>query len=155
MSGKLGAGRVVDTSVAVKWFFDEPLSAAALEILRDARSGANPLVVPDLIYPEFGNAVRKRVVRHGLAPEDGALIVAAFSRLPFRDVLPSRPLLPGAYRLAIEHDCTVYDAVFLAAGSTTRSELVTADEQLYRAVAGKIARVKWLGGEAPARPDRR
>jgi predicted nucleic acid-binding protein len=137
---------VVDTSVAVKWFFEEPDSSAALEILRDARSGDRLLLVPDLIFAELGNAIRKRVVRDGLAPEDGALIVAAFSRLPFGAVLRTPPLLPAAYRLALEHGCTVYDAVFLAVSSTAGVGLITADERLYRAVAGKLPGIERLGG---------
>lgn len=146
MSRREPAALVVDTSVAVKWFFEEPESLAALQILRDARSGATLLLVPDLIFPEFGNAVRKRVVRDGLAPDDGALIVAAFSRLPFGAVLRTPPLLPAAYRLALEHDCTVYDAVFLAVSSTARVGLITADERFYRAVAGKLPGIERLGG---------
>lgn len=140
---------VVDTSVAVKWFFDEPLSDAAIEILTSARTGRRALMVPDLVYPEFGKAVRKRVVRDGLGPEDGALILAAFVRLPFDDVLPSRPLLPAAYRLALEHGCTVYDALFLATARGAGAELVTADERLHRSVGAATVDVIWLGHAPP------
>ncbi len=136
---------MVDTSVAAKWFFDEPLSEPAVAILESARSHDRPLVAPDLIYPELGNVVRKRVVRDGLDPEEGALIVAAFARLPFADVIPGRPLLAGSYRLALTHGCTVYDAVFLATARQVGGELVTADERFYRAVVDGAADVTWLG----------
>ena len=138
---------MVDTSVAMKWFFDEPQSDAAVGVLESARSGARAMAVPDLIYPELGNAVRKRVVRDGLDPEDGALILAAFVRLPFDDVVPSRPLLPAAYRLALEHACTVYDALFLATARQAGADLVTADERLYRSVGEAAIDVIWLGDE--------
>lgn len=140
-SGRL----VVDTSVAVKWFFDEPLSEPALAVLEAARSGAASLLAPDLIYPEFGNAVRKRALREGVATVDGAAIVAAFTRVPFATVTPSRPLVPAAYRLALEHGCTVYDAVFLAAAGHLAADFVTADERLYRAVGARVAGLRWLG----------
>ncbi len=78
--------------------------------------------------------------------------MAAFSRLPFRAVLRTGPLLPAAYRLALEHGCTVYDAVFLAVSATARVELITADERLYRAVAGKLAGIQWLGGDGQQEP---
>lgn len=136
---------VVDTSVAVKWFFDEPLSERALAILEACRSGAESLLAPDLIYLEFGNAVRKRVLKKELAPEDGAVIVAAFTRVLFEAVLQSRSLLPSAYRLALEHGCTVYDAVFLAAASQTSADCVTADERFYRTVGDRVTSLHWLG----------
>ena len=140
-----GARLVVDTSVAVKWFFDEPLSESALAVLEAGRSGAASLFAPDLIYPEFGNAVRRRALREGLDPVDGAAIVGAFFHLPFAAVAPSRPLLPAAYRLALEYGCTVYDAVFLAAANQLAADFVTADERLYRAVDGRIAGLRRLG----------
>jgi predicted nucleic acid-binding protein len=136
---------VVDTSVAVKWFFDEPLSEHALGILEVCQSGAASLLAPDLIYLEFGNAVRKRVLRDELAPEDGASIVAAFTRLVFETVFESRSLLPASYRLALQHGCTVYDAVFLAVASQLGADCVTADERFYRAVGGRVANLHWLG----------
>ena len=139
---------VVDTSVAVKWFFDEPESSAAVNLLEEARAGRLALVVPDLVYPEFGNAVRKRVVRDGLAPEDGAVVVAAFTRVAFHAVLPTRLLVPAAYRLALESGATVYDAIFLAAAGRAKAALVTADERLYRAASDGAVGVRRLGGDS-------
>ncbi len=129
---------VVDTSVAVKWFFDEQDSQAALAILEGGRSGDRALVVPDLIYLEFGSVVRRRVQRAELAPEDGAVVVAAFTRIPFAQVLPTRPLLPAAYRLALEYGCTVYDAVFIAAASQAAADCVTADKRLYNKAGERV-----------------
>ncbi len=101
--------------------------------------------MPDLIYPEFGNAVRKHVVRDALAPEDGALIVAAFTRIPFASVLACRPLLAAAYSMAVRHNCTVYDAVFLAVAAQTGADCVTADERLYRVAGASFSGLRWLG----------
>ena len=136
---------LVDSSVAVKWFFDEPHSERALAILEAGRSGDASLLAPDLIYSEFGNAVRKRVLREELTAEDGAIIVAAFTRIPFEQLLQTRLLLPTAYRLALEHGCTVYDAVFIAAASQAGADLVTADGRLYQAVGSHVAGIRWLG----------
>lgn len=145
MTGAIGTPLVVDTSVAVKWFFHEPRSDQAVAILEACRAGAQELLVPDLIYAEFGNAVRKRVLRDGLAPEDGAVIVAAFRRLPFEAVVASRTLWPAAYRLALEYGCTVYDAVFIMAASQMGADCVTADEELYRAVSEHVPSLRCLG----------
>ena len=136
---------VIDTSVAAKWFLREPLSERAVAILEAARSGAVSLLAPDLIYPEFASAVRKHVRRGPLAPEDGAIIVAAFAQIPFEAVFPSRPLAAAAYRIAQQYGCTVYAAVFIAAASQAAADLVTADEKLYRSVGSGISSVRWLG----------
>lgn len=139
---------VVDTSVAVKWFFEEPHTPEASSVLDALRAGAYRAVVPDLIYAEFANAVWKRVVREGLDTEEGAIAVATFERLPLESVA-SPPLLLAAYRLAVEHRRTVYDGLFLALSGLAEAELVTADEALYRAVHPRLARVLWLGEWRP------
>jgi len=145
MTGATGTPLVVDTSVAVKWFFHEPRWEEAVAILEACRTGGQELLVPDLIYPEFGNAVRKRVLRDGLAPEDGSVIVAAFRRLPFETVIASRTLWPAAYRLALEYGCTVYDAVFIVTASQMGADCVTADEDLYDAVSEHVGGLRCLG----------
>ena len=66
------ASLVIDTSVAVKWFFDEPHTPEALRVLAACRAGSRRPLAPDLIYPEFGNAVWKRVIQRQLDAEDGA-----------------------------------------------------------------------------------
>ena len=138
----------VDTSVVVKWFFDEPHAADALRLRERCRTGGWVAVAPDLIYPEFGNVVWKRVVFEGLDPEDGAAVLAAFSALPL-EIVPSLPLLPTAYRLGVELRQSVYDGVFLAASLAAEADFVTADEALYQAVRGRFPRVRWL----PTWPD--
>lgn len=134
--------------MAVKWFFEEPHTPEALSVLDALRAGAYRAVVPDLIYAELANAVWKRVVREGLDPEDGAVVVSTFARLPL-EATPSPPLLPTAYRLAVEHRRTVYDGLFLALSQLAGAELVTADEALYRAVHPHLAPVLWLGEWRP------
>ncbi len=135
---------VVDTSVAVKWFFDEPHSAQALKLLDSFRAGTLRPLAPDLIYPEFANAVRKRVALDRLSPEDGAAIMATFLALPF-EITASFPLLLSAYRLAVEHRRSVYDALFLTLSLEAGADLVTADEPFYQAVHAHLPHVGWLG----------
>ena len=135
---------VVDTSVAVKWFFDEPHSAQALKLLETFKEGTLRPLAPDLIYPEFANAVWKRVALDRLSPEDGAAIIATFLALPF-EISSSFPLLLPAYRLAMEHRRSVYDALFLALSLETGADIITADQVLYRAVHTHLPHIWWLG----------
>lgn len=133
----------IDTSVAVKWFFDEPHSEKALELRELFRQGACSPVGPDLIYPEFANAVWTRVVFEGLDPHDGEAVLTAFAAIPF-EVVPSLSLLPRAYRLGVDYRQTIYDALFLAVSLAMDADFVTADEPFYQAVRSSFPRVRWL-----------
>jgi predicted nucleic acid-binding protein len=135
---------VVDTSVAVKWFFDEPYSAQAFYLLDAFRQGRFRPLAPDLIYPEFANVVWKRVAPDRLSPEAGAAAITTFLALPI-EITPSPVLLVPAYRLALEHEQSVYDALFLALSLDAGADLVTADEALYQTVRPHFPQVRWLG----------
>jgi predicted nucleic acid-binding protein len=124
----------------------ERFPTARLPPGRIASGDLGPLrpLAPDLIYPEFANAVWKRVGRDRLSPEDGTAIIATFLALPF-EITSSSSLLVPAYRLAVEHRRSVYDALFLALGLEAGAEVVTADEPLYQAVHAHLPHVWWLG----------
>ncbi len=133
----------VDTSVAVKWFFEEPYSDQALRLREFFQTGVYSPVGPDLIYPEFANVVWKRVAFEGLDPEDGEAVITAFTSLPF-EIVPSLPLLATAYRLGLEHRQSIYEALFLAVSLTMDADFVTADEPLYQAVQSRFPSARWL-----------
>lgn len=134
---------VVDTSVALKWFFDEPYSEQALRLLDAFREGSARVLAPDSIYPEFANAVWKRIASDRLDIEAGAVTITAFLALPI-EITPSPLLLISAYRLALEHRHSVYDALFLALSLEAGADLMTADEALYRTMRRQFPRVRWL-----------
>ncbi|MDD5153223.1 MAG: type II toxin-antitoxin system VapC family toxin [Desulfovibrionales bacterium] len=137
------ASIVLDTSVAIKWFFKEPYEKEAL-LLRDAfREGACPLFAPDLIYPEFANTVWKRVNFNNLAPEEGIRIIRIFQRVPL-EIAASRDLLEEAFSIAGQHKCTVYDALFLALGNERSCRIITADRKFYEAVSVTFPNMMWI-----------
>jgi predicted nucleic acid-binding protein len=125
---------VVDTSVAAKWFFDEPGTTQALQLLEAFRSGRSQVLAPDLIYSEFANVVWKRVVLGSLSAEDGMDVVEAFEQLPV-EATAARGLAASAYGFAVRFSITVYDAMFVTLSRLTTADLVTADVSLYRKVA--------------------
>jgi len=135
---------VVDTSVAVKWFFDEPYSREALRLLEAFEQGRLRPLAPDLIYAEFANAVWKRVVSAHVRAEDGEAVIAAFLDLPL-EVTPSPLVLQPAYRLALEHRQSIYDALFLALSLQAGADLVTADRAFYESVNAGFPQVRWVG----------
>lgn len=96
------------------------------------------------ISPAFAYAVWKRVALDRLSPEHGAAIITTFLALPF-EITASFPLLLPAYRLAVEHRRSVYDALFLALSLETGADIVTAEEPLYQAVHAHLPHVRWFG----------
>ena len=64
---------VVDASVAAKWFLPEVHSDDALRLL----DTPSRLLVPDLLYPEVGNTLWKRVGKKELSVEQAVEIIEA------------------------------------------------------------------------------
>jgi predicted nucleic acid-binding protein len=134
---------VVDSSVAIKWFVVEPLSADAHRLLNDYQSGAIDFVAPDLICAEIGNIVWKKQRFQGLAAADAQQIIDAFLKFTFTFV-SSADLLDAAVRLAVAYQRTVYDALYLALSVRENCRFVTADEKLVNAMGGTFSQLVWV-----------
>ncbi|MFN3649267.1 MAG: type II toxin-antitoxin system VapC family toxin [Armatimonadota bacterium] len=120
---------IPDSSVAVKWVLPEPDSQQARELLEAYTRGELELTVPDLAFAEVGNILWKRSRFHGLSAADALAAVAAFSALSIPSVA-NRELLDDAVPLALTHQISVYDALFIALAQRLGGTLVTADERL-------------------------
>ena len=124
---------VVDSSVAIKWFVTEPYSVEAHYILEEYQAGTLTLLAPDLLYAEVGNIVWKKHRFQGLAAEEAEEVLAAFRLVTF-SVTSCAALLEEAYRLAVPHQRTVYDAMYLALSLREHCRWVTADERIVNAL---------------------
>lgn len=122
---------VVDASVALKWFVPEVLTDEAVSLL-DA--GAE-LLAPDLLYPEAGNILWKKVGRGEIEPRDARDILAALGRVPV-SVVSSSLLVEAALEIALAHRRTVYEALYVALAVARESVLITADDRLSTALRG-------------------
>lgn len=133
---------VVDASVVAKWFVREVYSQQALALLRKEHAFA----APDLILPELGNVLWKHHRLQEMSHDEATRILDEFLALPI-DIHPSGPLLHSAWRLAVDHDRTVYDCLYLALAIHQNCPLVTADRRLARALAkGPLAgHIRWIG----------
>jgi len=135
---------VVDSSVVVKWLVVEPYSTEARRLLSDYQSGSLTLLAPDLLYAEIGNIIWKKHRFQGLAAADAQLIIDTFRTLSFT-ITPTSLLLDDAYRLAIVHQRTVYDGMYLALSIREKCRLVTADEKFVNALASSFPNMVWVG----------
>ncbi|MDE8652971.1 type II toxin-antitoxin system VapC family toxin [Novosphingobium album (ex Liu et al. 2023)] len=114
--------RIVDTSVAIKWFVIEADHEAAKALI------GQDLVAPDILVAEMSNAIWKKC---RLGQMDRAQAALAQSMVgSFIELLPSVPLAERALRIAIELDHPVYDCFFLALGEMLDLRVMTADRRL-------------------------
>ncbi|QQS31688.1 MAG: type II toxin-antitoxin system VapC family toxin [Acidobacteriota bacterium] len=134
--------RVVDASVAVKWYVPETLNHQADTLLTQS----DVLYAPDLVIPEFGNIIWKKIRRSELTEGEGTAIVKAFSRSGLR-IRAHRPVAHSAFVGACLSGQTVYDWTYLALAISLSCEFVTADRKFYDSLSGTSLgkHLKWLG----------
>jgi predicted nucleic acid-binding protein len=125
---------IVDASIAIKWFIDEPGSDAARRLWQ----GESDLLAPDLIVPEVCNAAWRKV-RLGQADPAQAMQIAARLRHGVLELQSTSALAPRAVELALELDHPVYDCFYLALAEAQRAALVTADRRL----EGRLRGTSW------------
>jgi predicted nucleic acid-binding protein len=92
---------------------------------------------------ELGNALWKLVRRGRIASAEAAKALWAVQNLEI-PTIPSFDLVPQALQIALAYDRTVYDSLYVALATTSRTEFVTADGRLANALAAYFP-VKWLG----------
>lgn len=111
---------VIDASVAVKWFLTEAGSAEARG-LRDAHKlGDVLLIAPEFILAETLNTLRYKGRELRLALETLTSEQMHLVRFDTR-------LLASACELALEHDLSIYDSLYVAVANRYGAELITAD----------------------------
>jgi predicted nucleic acid-binding protein len=119
---------LVDTSVIVKWFLDEPGREAALNVL-DSDERLDCL---DFGLAEIANVLWRRVRKKDIVFGQAQSALVELDEI-FVSVHPSSPLLERGLELARQLDHSVYDCLFLAAAmAETDTVLVTADEKFFR-----------------------
>ncbi|MGH6916162.1 MAG: type II toxin-antitoxin system VapC family toxin, partial [Geminicoccaceae bacterium] len=100
---------VVDASVAIKWFIQEPDRAAARRLLEPDKR----LVAPELLVAEVANAIWKRVMAGEGDARQAPLTAASLPRF-FARLVSLAPLAARALEIAAELRHPVYDCFYLA-----------------------------------------
>ena len=124
---------VIDASVGLKLFIDDPLSDSVHGLF--SHLGDDPparFYVPDLFYIEVTNVLWKYVRWQGLPPGDAGDYLAALGKLTLQST-PTSELMGDALKLAVEYQITAYDASYLALAQRLDLRMLTADAKLARA----------------------
>src|SRR5262245_13088137 len=136
---------VIDTSVAVKWYIPEDLSAEAKRYLGKGLDRH----APDYLRAESASVVLKWVRTRDpalrLTRDEGRIVLAALQTAPIQ-FQESRPLIAPAFALAEEVGSPLYDALFLALALQLGGQLVTADAKLFQKIRASpyAAHVRWV-----------
>ena len=88
---------LVDASVVIKWFVDEVYAEAARGLQEDQYE----LSAPDLLWPECGNILWKKVRRGGLTPDEAGLLGGGLEQQPIT-TFPSLLILDLALEMAFD-----------------------------------------------------
>ena len=127
---------VLDASVAVKWFVEEPGTAAAMALLAQDES----LIAPDLVIVEVANVAWRHLMRGALQHSQLAHVPEAVPRM-FAELWPTMWLASRAFEIAAELRHPVYDCFYLALAESQDATLITADRRLI----GRLAGSRWDG----------
>jgi predicted nucleic acid-binding protein len=125
---------VLDTSVAVSWFFEDEAGEytnAVLESLTEWEA-----VVPSLWPLEVANVLLVAERRRRCSEAEAVRFIELLESLPIAtDDDTARCALHGAYQLAREYALTAYDAAYLELAMRLGAPLATLDRQLAEAAA--------------------
>jgi predicted nucleic acid-binding protein len=122
---------VVDCSVAVKWFLEEPGDREALALLRSGEQ----LVAPELIVAEIVNVLWKRVATGAIELSQAADVPQAIPRA-LAELWPLGPLAARTFAIATELRHPAYACFYLALAEAKDVQLVTADRRFAQRLAG-------------------
>jgi predicted nucleic acid-binding protein len=125
---------VIDASVAIQWYVEEPFSQAARRLPRLGE----PLYAPDLYLAEMGNIAWKLTIRGDITPAHAQTMAEILPRgMPM--LLASNLFLARALDLAIRLQHPLCDCLYLACAQHVAGQMVTVDARLLAAVKGTEA----------------
>ncbi|MFA0761971.1 MAG: hypothetical protein HZLCBSQH_002083 [Candidatus Fervidibacterota bacterium] len=127
----------------MKWLLtDEPLVSEARQIEQAFRDGQ----IEDLLIPELCLREVARRIDETTAKELWQFFQSLLQQV--LTVLPDPPL-DAVLEFALRYGVPVYDSIYPVLAQDEQCPLLTADERLWRAVAGQLPFVRWLGSGEP------
>lgn len=138
-------GYVLDSSVAVRWYLEQP----GFEHAREVRDAGVRLECPAVLRWELGNVLRLKGVASGLLAAEEVL--QALQDLPVLGVRvheDDEASTSSAARLSLMRSISMFDAAFVVLALRTGLPLLTADARMARGVAGLVS-TELLRGAVP------
>jgi predicted nucleic acid-binding protein len=134
---------VLDASVLVKLFVDEPLSGLAEAVVQDHAL----ILAPELVRLEVASAITRKARKNELprtAAETKLGLWREFLRLGNLRLTPDVEILPAAEQLSLELRHPLADCLYLVVAKQSRAPLATADQPFLDALGGRFSHVRHL-----------
>jgi len=111
------------------------------------------LVAPFTLYYELPAALLKAVRTRRITDSEARIALTLFFRLPLRVVGNARhsasAISAAAYDLAATLGCSYYDATFLGLAQILGTQVVTAEEKVYRTFSSRTPLLLWIEDAVP------
>lgn len=122
--------KVVDASVAIKWFVEEDGSDVALDILSTILNKPEEFAVPELFFFELANIINRLFPQLSEVQESllRQLLNIGISRFSM-----STELLDGI-KLFQTHGLSGYDAAYVALAKSLKGRWITFDYKAHKAI---------------------
>ncbi|MBI5574149.1 MAG: type II toxin-antitoxin system VapC family toxin [Elusimicrobia bacterium] len=119
---------VLDTSVILKWFLEEPGTNEAVSFKSRYETGEIDIVEPDLLIYELANVLRYKKC----FPETAIkAAVKSLYDLRIKFFTPTFSLMENAVHISLKTNLSVYDCIYSSLAMKLSSPLITADRKLY------------------------
>ncbi|PWU13643.1 MAG: hypothetical protein C5B49_14265 [Bdellovibrio sp.] len=131
--------KIVDASVALKWFVNEPIGQeAADEVLKEIENHPNFFAVPELFFAEMIH-VLCRVFRNKSKVQESLTILET---LGLERIGLGHELLQAAAEISLAYKVSGYDAIYIATAQLVNGQWHTFDIEAHRKIAPlKLSRV--------------
>lgn len=125
--------KIVDASVALKWFVNEPVGQEAADnLLRELESDPRLFAVPDLFFAEMLH-IFGRIFKDVVKVKESLTIL---ENLGFERIGLGHELLQLAAEISQKYKVSGYDAVYVASAQLLSGQWYTFDQQAHRRLAG-------------------
>ena len=124
----------VDAILVVAWYSPDEDREKPVALLDDCFRFGIRTIAPDCIYAEVGSAIRRKVYRNLLEPDEGWMALSLVDAAPL-DCVPTRELYTDAWRIAQDNNlATLYDALYMALAELRGCDFWTADQRFVNSV---------------------
>ena len=122
---------ILDTSVTIKWFFneDEENTQAANLILNRYLDNEIGIIIPEIAIFEIANVIKYRI-KTAQNKHIGANIIDKIFNLGIIFYI-NKEILKNAFNIAIDINESVYDCIFIATAEYFKSKMITDDRKLF------------------------
>jgi predicted nucleic acid-binding protein len=119
---------VLDASAVLAYILpDERTPKHIIKVFKYWKNQKTNPFSPPLLKSEVGNTLKSSVKRKRLTPKTAQKIYNNFLKLPITYITPN---LPKTLILAIKHNLSFYDALYLSLSLEKSTSLVTLDKKL-------------------------